>query len=71
MTNTSATDRLRSKDDHIPYLNAGIPAIDIIDFDYPYWHTPGDTLDKTSRESLKVIGDVVYYAISEIDRTVR
>ena len=57
------------EDDHVPYLNAGIPAIDIIDFDYPYWHTPGDTVDKTSADSLKVIGDVLYHALPEIDRT--
>ena len=57
------------EDDHVPYLNAGIPAIDIIDFDYPYWHTPGDTIDKTSGDSLKVIGDVLYHALPEIDRT--
>jgi glutaminyl-peptide cyclotransferase len=56
------------EDDHVPYLNAGIPAIDLIDFDYPYWHTPGDTLDKTSSDSLQVIGDVVYHSLGEIDR---
>ena len=31
------------EDDHVPYLRAGIDAIDLIDFDYPYWHSPGDT----------------------------
>ena len=30
-------------DDHTPFLQAGISAMDIIDFDYPYWHTTGDT----------------------------
>jgi glutaminyl-peptide cyclotransferase len=55
------------EDDHIPYLNAGIPAVDIIDFDYPYWHTAADTLDKTSAESLKVIGDVVLGSLPAID----
>jgi len=46
-------------DDHIP-LNvvAGIPTIDLIDFDYPPWHTPADTLDKLSAESLAVAGRV-------------
>ncbi len=41
-------------DDHIP-LNvvAGIPTIDLIDFDYPHWHTPADTMDKLSAESLE------------------
>ena len=46
-------------DDHLPFVQAGIPAIDIIDFDYPYWHTVNDTLDKVSPESLQVVGDVV------------
>lgn len=43
-------------DDHTPFLQAGIPAIDIIDFDYPYWHTTEDTVDKVSAESLEVVG---------------
>ena len=46
-------------DDHTPFLNEGIPAVDIIDIDYPYWHTTEDTLDKVSAESLKNIGDVL------------
>ncbi len=46
-------------DDHIP-LNvvAGIPTIDLIDFDYAPWHTPADTLDKLSAESLEITGRV-------------
>ncbi len=36
-------------DDHTPFLRKGIPAVDIIDFDYPYWHTTQDTADKVSR----------------------
>ncbi len=43
-------------DDHTPFLNQGIPAVDIIDFDYPYWHTPQDTLDKVSAASLEAVG---------------
>ena len=43
-------------DDHTPFLEAGIPAVDIIDFDYPYWHTVADTPDKVSSESLEMIG---------------
>ena len=46
-------------DDHTPFLNAGIPAVDIIDFDYPYWHTSQDTPDKVSSNSLKVVGDTL------------
>lgn len=43
-------------DDHLPFLRAGIPAITIIDFDYPHWHTTSDTLDKVSAESLERVG---------------
>jgi Zn-dependent M28 family amino/carboxypeptidase len=46
-------------DDHIPFIEAGIPAIDIIDFDYPHWHTTHDTLDKVSARSLQVVGEVL------------
>lgn len=46
-------------DDHIPFVNAGITAIDIIDFDYPYWHTQQDTLDKVSAKSLQIVGDTL------------
>jgi glutaminyl-peptide cyclotransferase len=46
-------------DDHLPFIQAGIPAVDIIDFDYPFWHTTEDTIDKVSPESLQVVGDVV------------
>ena len=43
-------------DDHTPFLLAEIPAVDIIDFDYPYWHTVEDTPDKISPESLELVG---------------
>jgi glutaminyl-peptide cyclotransferase len=46
-------------DDHTPFLEAGIPAVDLIDFDYPYWHTTQDTPDKVSPESLQLIGDTI------------
>ena len=45
-------------DDHIPLLEIGIRAIVVIDFDYPYWHTADDTIDKVSAESLQIVGDV-------------
>ncbi|HEY9077263.1 MAG TPA: M28 family peptidase [Anaerolineaceae bacterium] len=46
-------------DDHIPFLRKGIPAVDIIDFDYAYWHTSNDTLDKISPESLAIVGNTL------------
>ncbi len=46
-------------DDHQPFLRRGIPAVDIIDFDYPYWHTVADTADKVSPISLEAVGRVL------------
>ncbi len=46
-------------DDHTPFLQAGIPAVDLIDFDYPYWHTVQDTPDKVSAESLQAVGETL------------
>jgi glutaminyl-peptide cyclotransferase len=51
-------------DDHMPLMNVGIPAVDLIDFSYPdetnkYWHTMADTPDKCSSESLSAVGRVL------------
>jgi glutaminyl-peptide cyclotransferase len=48
-------------DDHTPFLQAGIPSVLIIDFDYPYWHTTQDTVDKVSPESLRAVGDTLWH----------
>ncbi len=54
-------------DDHMPILKIGVPAVDIIDLDYGYnnvfWHTPQDTPDKLSPQSLAISGDVVLETI--------
>ncbi len=47
-------------DDHTPFLEAGIPAVDIIDFDYPYYHTSADTADKVSAQSLDAVGKTLW-----------
>ncbi len=47
------------QDDHLRVIEVGVPCIDIIDFDYPYWHTTHDTPDKCSPESLAKVGQVV------------
>jgi Zn-dependent M28 family amino/carboxypeptidase len=52
-------------DDHTPLNAAGIPTIDLIDFDYPPWHTAGDTMDKISAESLQIVGRVTLYYLAE------
>jgi hypothetical protein len=48
------------EDDHTPFLEQGIRAVDIIDFDYPYWHTTADTPDRVSAESLHAVGDTLF-----------
>lgn len=52
-------------DDHIPFLQARIPAVNLIDFDYPPWHTLADTPDKCSPESLDQVGTLVVHLIFE------
>jgi glutaminyl-peptide cyclotransferase len=52
-------------DDHAPLNALGIPVIDIIDFDYSWWHTAGDTMDKISAQSLQIVGSVALYYLSE------
>jgi glutaminyl-peptide cyclotransferase len=53
-------------DDHAPLNAIGIPTLDIIDFDYPWWHTAGDTIDKISAQSLQITGSVALYYLSEL-----
>ena len=53
-------------DDHAPLNAIRIPTIDIIDFDYTWWHTADDTLDKISAQSLKITGSVALYYLSEL-----
>jgi hypothetical protein len=53
-------------DDHAPLNGIGIPTLDIIDFDYPWWHTADDTIDKISARSLQIVGSVALYYLSQI-----
>ncbi|MGE5207789.1 MAG: M28 family peptidase [Alphaproteobacteria bacterium] len=53
-------------DDHAPLNALGIPMIDIIDFDYSWWHTAGDTIDKISAQSLQIVGSVALYYLFEL-----
>jgi glutaminyl-peptide cyclotransferase len=55
------------EDDHIPFLRAGVPAVDIIDLDNPTWHTTRDTVEFVSERSLQIVGDVVVAAIHDIE----
>ncbi len=56
------------EDDHIPFLKAGVQAVDLIDLDYPAWHTAQDTLDNVAARSLQIVGDVVVAALPEVEQ---
>lgn len=60
-------------DDHVQFLERGMPAVDIIDFDFgsspglnDYWHTPQDTMDKLSADSLQIIGRVTLRVLNDL-----
>jgi Zn-dependent M28 family amino/carboxypeptidase len=58
-------------DDHMPFIDAGVNAVDLLDLDYgpnnSYWHTAQDTMDKVSAQSLQVVGDVVVNVVKELE----
>ncbi len=70
-------DEFPIEDDHVEFLRAGVPAVDLIDFSYPdvadmrYWHTAEDTIDKVSARSLQVVGDVLLAALPDIERKLK
>jgi Zn-dependent M28 family amino/carboxypeptidase len=55
-------------DDHFPFLEAGVPSIDLIDFDYPYADTAQDTVDKLSEEELDAVGETVAELVIDLSR---
>lgn len=55
-------------DDHLPFLKRNIPAVDIIDLEYPHWHTPQDTLDKVSARTLGATGHVILEVIPALEK---
>lgn len=56
------------EDDHLPFVQAGVPSIDIIDLDYPQWHTAQDDLEHVSARSLQIVGEVVLDALPHIEQ---
>ena len=60
-------DRVQIEDDHLPFMDAGVPSVDIIDLEYPAWHTAADTLDAVSARSLQVVGDALVAALPQIE----
>lgn len=56
-----------TEDDHIPFVHMGVNAADVIDLNYPPWHTPGDTMDKLSAHSFQVVGDVIAAVLKQLE----
>ena len=61
-------DETTIEDDHVNFVKAGVPSVDIIDLDYPAWHTVQDDLDRVSARSLQIVGDVVLDALPQIEK---
>jgi Zn-dependent M28 family amino/carboxypeptidase len=65
--------QLAIEDDHIPFVNAGVSAVDLIDLDYgpnnSYWHTALDTPEHCSPLSLTIVGRVVVAALAELEKS--
>jgi hypothetical protein len=61
------------EDDHIPFARAGVPAVDLIDYNYGpnnrYWHSAEDTLDKLSPRSMQIVGEVLLQTLSDLDHS--
>jgi Zn-dependent M28 family amino/carboxypeptidase len=59
------------EDDHMPFVRQGVPALDLIDFDFgpnnSYWHTAQDTMDKISPRSLEVVGRVLLEMLRRLE----
>jgi Iap family predicted aminopeptidase len=55
-------------DDHTPFTDRGVPAIDLIDFGYPHFHRPSDTLDKVSARSLDAVGETLVDMLERLAR---
>jgi Zn-dependent M28 family amino/carboxypeptidase len=62
------TEETTIEDDHVNFVRAGVPSVDIIDLDYPAWHTAQDDLDHVSARSLQIVGDVVLDALPQIEK---
>ncbi len=60
-------DRDQIEDDHLPFVQAGVPSVDIIDLEYAPWHRAEDTLEAVSARSLQIVGDVILAALPSIE----
>jgi len=55
-------------DDHMPFVRLGVPALDVIDFQYEPWHKDSDTLDKIGGQSMEIVGTVMLETVRRLER---
>jgi glutaminyl-peptide cyclotransferase len=67
---TFSNELLAVEDDHMNFIRAGVPAVDVIDMDNPTWHTAQDDVEHVSQSSLQTVGDVILAALPEIEKRV-
>jgi hypothetical protein len=69
---TFLDDKYPVDDDHLPFVQAGVPSVDIIDLrDYPQWHTKDDDLAHVGAAGLGAVGNVLVAAAPEIEKKIR
>ena len=56
-----------TEDDHMPFVKLGVNALDLIDFNKDYWHTPQDTMDKLGAHSFEVVGVVLLDVLKQLE----
>ena len=65
---TFSNELLAVEDDHLNFIRAGVPAVDVIDMDNPTWHTAQDDVEHVSKDSLQTVGDVILAALPAIEQ---
>ena len=68
---TFVNEPLAVEDDHLNFVRAGVPSVDVIDLDNPTWHTAQDDLEHVSQKSLQIVGDVVLAALPAIEQRLK
>jgi glutaminyl-peptide cyclotransferase len=61
------SDSFSAMDDHLPFLKVGIPAVDLLDLEYPFWHRAADSLDKLDAGNMEITGRAVLHSLPLIE----
>ena len=68
---TFINELLAVEDDHVNFVRAGVPAVDVIDMENPTWHTAQDDIQHVSQKSLQIVGDVILAALPAIEQRLK